>query len=590
MTKKYKVITAISVFISVAMFLGCGGGKPTTPPTENTGSASMFPPVKNLCPLSQATFNGWFSNGTASPNGLVLPPNSVAFAPNSNCSFYQWSEQMFLWLTSPVPGGKTVIESNMFYTVQPDSSVNFRQLRTLTRNGSSPIKAFSFIHQAGPNRLPMIKDNHGRFFEVEDNEPAAAPARMMAKDAKGKETEIETIEKGANGLHLFKDKAGKEIDHPKLKFTHNLSEGHFVKRISKNGQTAFVDPDGNEVQSEAGQATGDALMAQNGSLVYYVLFVNDVYAYYQAAAKKGLVDSNRFPTTAAELSKIVALAAANKDTLVDSNALAMELKTSWVEAASLPNAGNYVTITAIIPVYDTSHKDHWIPIGEKTTKLALVGMHVVGSAAGHPEMLWSTFEHKNNTPDTSYQYIDTNGKVQVDTLKAGGNWLFTNNAVDPVHNVSHMTTKGDTIIAQNGSPISPSNTLRTMPWGTAFDSMAGPGTTSAQSNSEVISLNQNVMKMLAPTDVRSNYLQIGTTWTDGSGPTGKSYSSVDTGKGVAVGTNVLANSTMETYFESPVQSCFTCHSRKGTLSPDQLSHIFKFIVPIKLAPVPSALK
>jgi hypothetical protein len=52
------------------------------------------------CPVLAATFNGWFQSGTPSVNGVVNPANSLAFAPSSLCSFYQWSEQIFLWLLS----------------------------------------------------------------------------------------------------------------------------------------------------------------------------------------------------------------------------------------------------------------------------------------------------------------------------------------------------------------------------------------------------------------------------------------------------------------------------------------------------------
>src|ERR1051326_6861542 len=55
------------------------------------------------CPVPAATFNGWFQSGTASVNGVVNPANSLTFTGSSLCAFYQWSEQMFLWLLSPAP-------------------------------------------------------------------------------------------------------------------------------------------------------------------------------------------------------------------------------------------------------------------------------------------------------------------------------------------------------------------------------------------------------------------------------------------------------------------------------------------------------
>ena len=66
-------------------------------------ATDTLPQTLDECPLSQTEFNGWFQSGTATPNGIVKPANSIAFFPNSNCDFYKWSEQMWLWVTSPAP-------------------------------------------------------------------------------------------------------------------------------------------------------------------------------------------------------------------------------------------------------------------------------------------------------------------------------------------------------------------------------------------------------------------------------------------------------------------------------------------------------
>ena len=49
------------------------------------------------------TVRGWFADGKVTADGMVLPADSTAFPiKNSDCDFYAWSAQMFLWLTSPV--------------------------------------------------------------------------------------------------------------------------------------------------------------------------------------------------------------------------------------------------------------------------------------------------------------------------------------------------------------------------------------------------------------------------------------------------------------------------------------------------------
>ena len=66
--------------------------------------AQTFPTnPSQSCTVPSTTFATWFQSGTPSLNGVVNPANSVGFFATSNCSFYQWAKQMFLWLTSPAP-------------------------------------------------------------------------------------------------------------------------------------------------------------------------------------------------------------------------------------------------------------------------------------------------------------------------------------------------------------------------------------------------------------------------------------------------------------------------------------------------------
>ena len=84
--------------------------------TVTTGGAPAFPT--------------WFESLTVTANGVVKPANSLNFPDNPNCSFYQWSYQMFLWATSPAPlsyggGGGRIFESPAFFDVSPlDASLN----------------------------------------------------------------------------------------------------------------------------------------------------------------------------------------------------------------------------------------------------------------------------------------------------------------------------------------------------------------------------------------------------------------------------------------------------------------------------------
>jgi len=356
--------------------------------------------------------------------------------------------------------------------------------------------------------------------------------------------------------------------------------------------TANISKDG-LVDTEEGQATDDVLMAQNGSLLYYITFVNDMYAVWMSGVKDGKLNGNSFPTTAKDRDAILAYAKSIGVTLTEPNTLAMELKTSWVEANSLSNQEDYIVIDAVIPVYDTSSTTVWKPINEKTTKLALVGIHVVGSTSGHPEMVWATFEHKNNSPNSAYVYNNTQNNPVTVPADTGNGWLLNSNVSDSNSNVSHMTfdKSNGNIMADSNFVISASNTLRTKPWGSAADTIPNQNVESiAQSNSEVLSLNVSLQNGLVGNDIRKNYLFLGATWTpNGLGPNGISYTPVYKDSlntvGVAIGTSQLANSTMETYAQNGLYynkygSCFACHSNGGKIDPGSISHVFEAMQPL----------
>lgn len=348
---------------------------------------------------------------------------------------------------------------------------------------------------------------------------------------------------------------------------------------------ANVDKTG-KINSEEGQATDDVLMDKNGNLIYYISMANDVYAEFLTASKQGKMSGKKFPTTAQERDSIFNFAKANGVDLKDANALAIEIKTSWVIADSLIDTSQYITIDAVIPVY-TKNSDNtiWTISGERQAKLAMVGMHIVGSASGHPEMVWATFEHTKNTPNDAYQYINEKGETVTVPADGDGDWLFNTNVKDSA-NVSHMKFKNDQIIAKKGHTISPSNTTRTKPWGSSYETQPNAeDATPAIANSKVIQLNKAISTLLPGNDVRKKYFLIGATWTNnGTAPNGISYAPNTTVDSVAIGSSQLANSTMETYAQNGTTynkygSCFSCHSNNG-LKPTDLSHVYKRIQPL----------
>lgn len=553
--------------VGLVMLLFVAGCPPPTPPPVPTDA-------QDACPLPAATFAGWFQSGSVSLNGVVNPANSLNnLVPD--CGFYAWSEQMFMWLNSPAPsaygGGAHIFDSAAFYDVSPpDASGN----RTFLAHTAGLIRAFPLrAAQRGPHGLPVVADRSGRLLEFNPPDPKVKP---LVRDPSGKPVEIAHV-RLENRRVVLLDSEGKVIEAQHVativpSVEQRTSNAPMVQKFIIDGIAIFIDPSLAVIDVEQGQADFSVLEAQiaaNGSLVYYATMVNDVYAYFLTGVKDGAMTTttpNQFPTTPTDLNSIIAFAMAHgkpNPPFPDPNALAIEVKSSWVLAAGLPNLSSYVTMTATIPTYNQTNPNLWTPTGQQTVPLALVGMHVVGSTAGHPEMVWATFEHVNNAPNATYTYNSTTG-TQTISQNTSGTWLFSAPGSAGAFNVPHMSFVGppsNNIQSIGSLTISPSDTLRSDPWG--IDG------TNAFSNTEVISMNEHVRGMTASGDVRANYVMTGATWTPfGSPPVGATP---------GVGTNRLANTTMETY-QQGVSTCFTCH--QNGLDPNGLSHVYGGLKPL----------
>jgi hypothetical protein len=535
--------------------------------------------AKPTCTVSAVEFSHWFTSGTVTANGSVEPADSLTFPGNSLCSFYKWSEQMFLWLTSPAPSryhsNALVLNSPVFYDVTPLDASGQRSMILVNpgfRNFGPKIS------QLGPRGLPVVFDHTGKMFPVV--RPETGPSGLpIVRNKAGERIEAARTQI-ANGRPVFLDKEGKAIDtqvgpagHPRLFDRTNRAIDIQPNSILVNGRTFFLDFGGNAIETEQGQAgDGSVLLTINGKLVYYALSVNDVYAYFLTGQKDGAITASRFPTTGSNLSAIQTFALAHSKTFPDAHALTVETKSAWIETTGLANVNQYVTITATIPTYDTSNPTHWVHNGTKQAQLALVGIHVVGSTLGHPEMLWATFEHVNNTRNAPYTYTNGSNATTPVPSEVGGTWLFSHTPATASQNVATGVVSGaDIVSASPPTPIGPSDILRVNPWGTA----ATPAPTFTANNTDIISINNSVIGQLLAGDIRKNYIMTGTTWTAGG-------QVPPPGPGAQVGTNHMANSTMETFFQG--SNCFNCHDGSnmlgGTGGQTGLSHIWGPLKPL----------
>lgn len=458
--------------------------------------------VQDTCPVPTKTFNSWFESGSASLNGAVNAADSLAFPTvNTVCDFYQWGEQMFLWLTSPEDDG-LVLNGQSIFTVSPADAKGNREL----------------VANAG------------------------------AAD---------------------------------------------FKTAVRSQKTDYV----GEIKQAGG---GGVLMSQGKSLVYYGLHVNEVYAYFLTGQKSdSFPGTTNFPRNSADMR---ALEAYVKTTfpdvaLDDAESLVMEIKTSWVDAATVADPTEYLTIDAKVPAYSVNADNTTLtPTGTTLQMtLALVGMHVVGTVQNHPEFVWSTFEHVSNAPDGTYWYRDAKGDSVKKAYDSSGKFLFmpsggsrTNANAECMAEVAdgsivaNLNTSKTAPVCEGG--IVPSNTYRAFPWG---NPEGGESDAIVQNNTLLLSVNNSVINQLSAGDVRKNYVQIGGIWTSASSPTADApipaqdphFSFFD-----MRGSLTLSNTSMETYHQG--STCFDCHSlsenAKSSFDPFELLHIYSQIIPLPL--------
>lgn len=382
-----------------------------------------------------------------------------------------------------------------------------------------------------------------------------------------------------------------------------------------------------EKLGEVGQAfSAGVLFSQQGSMVYYGVHTNTEYGYFLTGQKGGAFpEAKDFPRNAADLKALERFVAENYPgtSLPTPETLVMELKTSWVDAETVPDPSNYITIEGIVPDYPALDgaagpclgmtECAWDLTSTRTMTLALVGVHVVGTVQDHPEFVWATFEHVSNTPDAPFWYQPAAEKAppRQHPYSSEGDFLFiasgaaNENVNQECAKVADKKSAG-TVLANDGGVackgvIAESNTVREYPWGSYPYGPDDVGRTIDKkvvtaeqvkqiiaNNTMLLSINDSVRTQLAAGDVRANYVQVGSIWTTTPSGGGDAPVPNQTGDQTAQmrGSLTLSNSTMETYTQGT--TCFDCHSvyqgeptSFGTDDqPDQLSHIFHALRPL----------
>jgi hypothetical protein len=213
---------------------------------------------------------------------------------------------------------------------------------------------------------------------------------------------------------------------------------------------------------------------------------------------------------------------------------------------------------------------HADPNPPRDEKVALIGLHVVGTIIGHPEFIWASFEHKENAPTLKNQNLPSSSPISDNdfTFYRKGKKLLECN-INAVASTSSPLRLIDPA-KQTLTPIT--DLFRQYNSGDDFETV----------DDKVDSLNTSVAgKLTDKLSVWKNYQLMGAIWMKNTST--NFAEGLVFGDNVLVGEKRLSNTLMESYTQFTQRNCFACHNtasetENGRTIPDlrvKISHIVK---------------
>lgn len=294
---------------------------------------------------------------------------------------------------------------------------------------------------------------------------------------------------------------------------------------------------------EINQAGSDGLLIdQNGRAVYYSMYINDVF--YNFVKENNLYD----PATLAAFSD-------TEDFPVGS----LELKVAWKVVSEGDNTEGMYTRKAEIS--KLVEKDGSVVIdptqGEQVT-VAMVGFHIAGVTAGHPEFIWATFEHNRNSPTLTDEqlkaYLDPKNTTINNEVVSDKDWTFFK-----AHSTFIQSNQNNAGQVKITDPAAQTLT----PVTNAFLQYAQGG--GVQSNRDhIVELNKDVLAQLKD-PIFSNYYLGGAIWLNDS----NALVPNETQQDLITGSTDLSNVTQETFTQKvkDERNCFSCHNTMQRFPP-----------------------
>lgn len=312
--------------------------------------------------------------------------------------------------------------------------------------------------------------------------------------------------------------------------------------------------------SETGQAFPNSrpnwLGASNNSNVWYEVLVNkDEYDYITDP-------SHQFYNADKQLSWVQAgnQIVLPKGSLATGEIGAMELKAAWME---LPNPT--ATQKARYKISEAVLVD---PISGKmrNTTVGLIGLHIIHKTESQPTWIWATFEHVDNAPD-------------LDATPSGNYNLYSTSCSSKTMQIpaKFSETGKDTTVVINCDSINQSPPYYLGKGGPNPTQLQVKRVTSLDNNS--VQVNQTVQQAIQqyyPNSVYQYYQLVDVIWSSNPVQDKNQPSSIPLKLAALNPSNNVANSSMETYFQT--SKCTDCHQFGSIAGSSNYASDFSFVL------------
>jgi hypothetical protein len=287
-------------------------------------------------------------------------------------------------------------------------------------------------------------------------------------------------------------------------------------------------------QAGIGGTVGGDLIDQKGRFVYYAIHVNPAFAQFLRDHQLTTVDAIR------NVDENLTFLGNDSEIATGANTNVEEFKSAWMVVDSQHPPSNYFVVPAEIPHLVVQGAtlaqaiDNGKPVFDQV-KVALLALHVVFTLPGHPEMIWSTFEHVHLGPDGVA--VRDNAPPASDNPSAN-----PPPTIAAESNVAYPLYKANTPIKQANQPVQLKDIIQSWDGSTQSFSKGGsivqtsvyrpyPGSKTDGSaanpdhgeDDEVSGINQQATAMfrdamsggvITDADERQNYRLVGATWLD----------------------------------------------------------------------------